>query len=145
MAPDDMLEAIASWFRERERPPPQSHGEVARAIYDSLALSYRTAVNALEEIIGEPVKSVHIFGGGALAPILCQSTANATRRPVTAGPVEAAVAGNMICQLIARGRLRGVEDGRAMMRQSSNFASYQPVDAALWDAAWRQLRETSAP
>jgi rhamnulokinase len=145
VAPDDMLEAIASWFRERDRPPPQSHGEVARAIYDSLAMSYRPAVDALEEITGASIKSVHIFGGGALASVLCQATADATGRSVTAGPVEAAVAGNMICQLIARGRLRDIDDGRAMMRRSCDLASYQPVDAASWDAAWRRLRETSAP
>ena len=143
--PDDMREAIASWFRERERPAPHTHGEVARAIYDSLALSYRTAVDALDEVVGAPVRSVHIIGGGALAPVLCQATADATGRPVLAGPVEAAVAGNMICQLIARGRLAGVKDGRAMMRRSSDLVSYQPRDVASWDAAWRRLRYSSAP
>jgi rhamnulokinase len=143
VAPDDMLAALVSWFTERERTAPKTVGEVASAIYDSLALSYRGAVEALEEVVGSPVRAIHVVGGGARAPALCQATANATGRPVLAGPAEAAVTGNMICQLIARGRLSGLEEGRALVRRSTHMESYVPAAVEAWDRAWRLLQQSS--
>jgi len=101
------------------------------------------AVEALEEVVGSPVRAIHVVGGGARAPALCQATANATGRPVLAGPAEAAVTGNMICQLIARGRLSGLEEGRALVRRSTHMESYVPAAAEAWDRAWRLLQQSS--
>ena len=38
--------------------------------------------------------NVHITGGSPQNQLLCQMTADATQRPVTAGPVEATTLGN---------------------------------------------------
>jgi rhamnulokinase len=129
VAPADMPAAIARWFTERDKTPPQSIGAMARAVYDSLALCYRAAIAALEEITGSAVRVIHVVGGGAEASVLCQATADATGRSVIAGPVEAAVAGNMTGQLIARGMLVDLEAGRALVRRSSRIVEYEPQPA----------------
>jgi len=129
VAPSDMPAAIARWFTERDKAPPQTIGELARAVYDSLALCYRAAIGALEEITGTVVGVLHVVGGGAEAAVLCQATADATGRTVVAGPVEAAVAGNMVGQLIARGVLADLEAGRALVRRSSRIVVYAPRPA----------------
>ena len=41
--------------------------------------------------------------------------------PVIAGPQEATVAGNMLCQLIATGGIDGLEEGRAIVRRSTPY------------------------
>ena len=120
---DDMAGVLGSWFAERRLAAPQTIGEVTRAIYDSLALSYRTAIDALETVLAVPVQTIHIVGGGARAPVLCQAVADATGRPVLAGPAEAAVAGNMICQLMAKGRLSSLAEGRKLVHRSSDIKS----------------------
>jgi len=129
LAPSDMPAAIARWFGERGQPAPQGVGATARAIYDSLAVCYRASIAALEEVAGGPVDVIHIVGGGAEAATLCQATADATGRRVLAGPVEAAVAGNMMGQLIARAELPDIEAGRAMIRRSEPLVAYAPRTA----------------
>ncbi len=141
VAPHNMLEAIASWFGERGLAAPRSVGEVARAIYDSLALSYRSAIAALEAVLETPVDSIHIVGGGSKAPLLCQAVADATGRTVLTGPEEAAVAGNMVCQLMASGVLADLEEGRALVRRSTAIGRYAPSDGAAWNDASRRLHE----
>ena len=51
-----------------------------------------------------------------------------TRRgaPVVAGPVEATVAGNMLCQLLAAGGIVDLEEGRAIVRRSHPQTIYEP-------------------
>jgi len=143
IAAEDMPGALASWFAERNLAAPETAGEVARAIYDSLALSYRTAIEALEHVLGAPIRTIHIVGGGARAPVLCQAAADATGRRVLAGPAEAAAAGNMICQLMAQGHLASLEEGRALVRRSSEIKSYAPGVTGPWDEAWRRLQRSA--
>lgn len=141
VAPENMLQAIAAWFEERGLAAPRTVGEFARAIYDSLALSYREAIAALEVLLRAPVPDIHIVGGGAKAAVLCQAVADATGRIVHTGPEEAAVAGNMICQLMAGRALADLEEGRALVRRSTAIGRYQPAPGDAWDDAARRLRQ----
>ena len=49
------------------------------------------------------MEGIHIVGGGARNDYLNQATANATGRPVLAGPVEATGLGNLLVQAVACG------------------------------------------
>ena len=61
---------------------------------------YRKTIHDLQKVTGEPVKVVHIFGGGIQNQLLVQLTADLTQLPVVAGPVEASVLGNIVSQLL---------------------------------------------
>lgn len=125
MNPDNMPEAIASWFIDRGEEPPETVGEFARSIYDSLASRYGNALRDMEDTVGV-VDRINIVGGGTKASLLCQLTANATGKTVLAGPVEATTMGNLICQLQALGVVDGLDEGRDVIRRSCKLHRYEP-------------------
>ena len=94
----------AAWGAHRGRPAraegPRSADEgVSR--FARLALP--SVIKAIERLTGECVEGIHIVGGGARNTYLNQATANATGRPVLAGPVEATGLGNLLVQAAACG------------------------------------------
>ena len=70
---------------------------------------------------------MHIVGGGSQNRLLCQLTADATGKPVLAGPVEATALGNVLVQARAAGVLGGgLGELRAVVRASGQPAEYVP-------------------
>ena len=63
--PPSMLAAITDFCLATGQPPPQSPGEYARCIFESLAFSYAEVLAALARLVGMPFARVHIIGGGA--------------------------------------------------------------------------------
>ena len=45
-----MVEKIQTFCRKTNQPVPETVGQIARCIYESLALKYRWALERLEEI-----------------------------------------------------------------------------------------------
>jgi sugar (pentulose or hexulose) kinase len=86
-----------------------------------------------------PFEAIHIVGGGAQAPLLCQATADVAGVPVVAGPLEATVAGNMLCQLLAAGEIAGLEEGREIIRSSFQQTTYQPRDSGVEGEAYQDF------
>lgn len=125
-APSDMPAALIELIRETGRTPPPSHGGLVRAALESLALTYRTVLFRLERLIGAPIERIHVVGGGARNRLLCQMTADACRRPVFAGPVEATAIGNLLMQLIAVGDVADVSQAREIVRRSFELVTYLP-------------------
>ena len=115
---------------------------MARCVLESLALKYRWVLERAEEITGRRAEVIHVVGGGVKNTLLCQLTADATRRPVRAGPVEATALGNLMVQAYARGHLGSLEEIRAAVRNSSvEVHDYQPKGSAdEWDEAYERLR-----
>ena len=74
----------------------------------------------LEELIGGPIETIHVVGGGSHNRQLCQATADACRRRVVAGPVEATAIGNLLMQAVAVG---DIGFGGRRPRRSSATAS----------------------
>jgi len=141
--PPDMVAAIQGFCRETKQPVPRTVGEVVRCAYESLALKYRdVAVGALETLTGEPLRQIHIVGGGSRNALLNQFTANACERPVTAGPVEATALGNLAVQLQADGEAGSLAELREIIRASSEVHHYSP-DAGS-QAAWKEAAEAYA-
>jgi rhamnulokinase len=142
LPPGDMPGRIRRFCRETGQNPPEKPGEVVRCVLESLALKYRWVLERAEEITGRRAEVVHVVGGGVRNTLLCQLTADATRRPVRAGPVEATALGNLMVQVYARGYLGSLEEIRAAVRGSSvEVHDYQPTGSAdEWDEAYERLR-----
>ena len=124
LPPGDMPARIA---RVAERPIGDSPEAVVRCILDSLAVAYAAAIAEAEQLSGQPVEVVHLVGGGARNPLLCQLTADAAGRPVLAGPVEATALGNLLVQARTHGALAGdLAALRARARAATRLDRYEP-------------------
>jgi rhamnulokinase len=91
---------------------------LTKIILDSLAAKYASVVEILETLTSVPIEGVHIVGGGAQNDYLNQATANATGRPVLAGPVEATAVGNCLMQAMACGAIASIADGRRLVAET---------------------------
>jgi rhamnulokinase len=139
LTPGDMPSRIRSFCEETGQRPPRGPGDIARCVFESLALKYRWSVERAEDITALPIEVIHIVGGGSQNSLLCQLTADAARLPVVAGPVEATALGNAMVQAFARGRVGSLEDIRAVVRQSVEVHTYEPQGSA---DEWVGFRET---
>lgn len=115
---------------------PESIGQIARCVFDSLALSYRHVVTDLREITGLAIPTVNIVGGGSNNALLSQLTSDAVGTPVVCGPVEATALGNAAVQLVTLGELDGLADIRRVIGASAAPTTYLPRTHDQWDAAY---------
>jgi rhamnulokinase len=121
---------IARACREAGERVPEGPAEVVRCILDNLAAAFAEAIGQAERLSGQPVEVVHVVGGGSRNALLCQLTADACRRPVVAGPVEATALGNLLVQA----RTHGVVSGdlaalRERIRSTVTRTRYEPRSA----------------
>jgi rhamnulokinase len=122
----DMPARIAALCRSVGEPVPADPGAVVRCILDSLACKYRLVLERGAALVGRTVEVIHLVGGGAANPLLCQLTADVGDRPVVAGPTEATGVGNLLVQAMAAGELDGLSDIRAVARASFPPRVYEP-------------------
>lgn len=134
-----MEEKIRDFCQRTGQPVPENEGQVARCIYESLALKYRWALARLEEIKGARLDSLNIVGGGSQNKMLNQMTADSIDRPVLAGPVEGAAIGNLLMQAVALGELKGLDQVRQVVRQSGSVETYEPKHSQMWEDAYGKL------
>ena len=121
--------------RETGQPVPKTPGELVRSAYESLALKYRQVLGWLEELTGNRIEVIHIVGGGSQSGILNQFTADACRRPVVTGPVEATAMGNLLVQVRSSGEISSLAEMRSVIRKSARVKRYEPGKAEPWEAA----------
>ncbi len=133
--PPDMPAAIQCFCKETGQPVPETEGALVRCALESLALTYRTVLNGLEELSGNRIEVIHIVGGGCKNALLNQFTANACDRPVIAGPVETTALGNLLSQVRAHGELASLAAMRDVVRASSELARFEPQDRDTWSQA----------
>ena len=134
-----MAEKIQEFCRRTRQPIPQTVGQIARCIYESLALKYRWALERLEEIKGRRIDTLNIVGGGCKNRLLNQFVANAINRPVIAGPVEGAAIGNLLVQAMALGDIHSMDELRSIVRRSESVEEYQPNHTVQWENAYTSL------
>jgi rhamnulokinase len=131
-----MAARIQAFCQETDQPVPRSIGEVTRCILESLVLEYRRTVEQLNAITGKQLPVIHIIGGGSRNRLLDQMTADATRRLVVSGPVEATAIGNIMLQAIATGHLASLEEARSLVRTSGEITTWEPSGASGWEDAY---------
>jgi len=137
----DMPARIRSFCQKSGQAVPESHGELVRTAYESLAFKYRMVLDQLVAVSGQPVERLHIIGGGSRNTLLCQMTANALGKPVITGPVEATAMGNVIVQLITQGELANLAQAREMLSRTVNTVEYTPQDTSLWEEQFERYKE----
>lgn len=130
---------IRSFCKATHQPIPETVGQVARCIYESLALKYRWAVGKLENIKGKPIDTLNIVGGGILNRLLNQMSADATGRRVITGPTEGACIGNLLMQAVALGELSGISDVREVVARSFETEEYEPHHSQGWEDAYHRM------
>lgn len=146
LRPSDITESIRSECARTEQPVPESPGEWARCILESLALRYREVLEILQSLTGTPLEVLHIVGGGSKNDLLNQFTADAAGMPVVAGPTEATALGNAAIQMRTDGVFRDLRDIRVAVRASCHeeLRTFTPSQTAKprWDEAfgrWSRL------
>jgi rhamnulokinase len=130
LSPGDLPRRIASLCRATGQPVPDGPGATARCVLDSLACKYRWVLERAGAMSGQPVRTVHVVGGGAANGLLCQLTADVTGKPVIAGPVEATAIGNLLVQILADGGLRDLQEARELVRSAVPVRRYEPTSEA---------------
>jgi sugar (pentulose or hexulose) kinase len=128
----DMPGKIQRYCRETGQAVPGTKGEIARVVYESLAMSYRETFLDLEALKGGRIDVLHIVGGGSKNTLLNQFTANALGREVIAGPDEATAIGNLMVQVKASGEIKSTDEMRDVIRNSFTVTSFEPVGADEW-------------
>lgn len=132
IAPGDMPERIRAAVRRTGDVLPNEPAAIARCIMDSLAAAYARTITTAERLAGREVDVVHVVGGGSQNTLLCQLTANATGRPVIAGPVEATALGNVLIQARAAGAATGgLPLLRGTIAAGTDLRRYEPQKLTL--------------
>lgn len=134
--PADMPAAVQQYCRETAQTVPQGVGGFARALFEGLALSYRTVLVSLETLAGRSLSTIRIVGGGSRNALLSQMVADACNRVVVAGPAEATVLGNVMMQAIATGHIGNFRQGRIAVAESCQCQTYEPHHSTAWDEAF---------
>jgi sugar (pentulose or hexulose) kinase len=135
----NMVKKIQKFCADTNQPIPESEGQIARCIYESLALKYRWALERLEEIKGQNIDTLNIVGGSIQNKLLNQMVADSINRPVITGPVEGAAIGNLLAQAIALGDVVSMDQLREIVRNSENVNTYYPDHIPEWDEAYARL------
>lgn len=124
--PASMEKAIVDYCRSHELQVPQTKGEFARCVIESLAARYKKGVEAMNRCLSAPVRQLHIIGGGCQNKLLNQLTASALGIPVYAGPVEATAIGNILVQAKAQGDIFSWQELKDIAINSVQPQVYMP-------------------
>ena len=135
----NMEKKIRAFCERTHQPVPETPGQIARCIYESLALKYRWALERLEEIKGARLDALNIVGGGIQNKLLNQMAADAIDRPVVTGPIEGAAIGNLLMQAVAMGELKNLDEVRQVVRNSEAVETWEPHHTQAWEDAYGKL------
>ena len=131
-APASMVRELRGALTATGQPAPDDPVRLAKAVLDSLALRYASVVQMIERVTGRSIPGIHIVGGGSLNAYLNQATADASGRPVLAGPVEATAIGNLLVQGMAAGTIGSLAEGRRLVAEAFPPARFEPREPSRW-------------
>ena len=139
LAPGDMPKRLKEYWIESEQEFVDSPGSLVRSTLESLSLKYRYTCELIESILQRDFDVIHMVGGGVQNKLLCQFTANATKKTVIAGPVEATAIGNIIVQAIGINEVSNIDQAHQLIRNSFVTETYIPRENEIWDSAYEKF------
>lgn len=135
----DMNETVQKYCKSKNLVMPESTGEIARTLYESLVFKIKHKLMEIQIITDRKIDDIHIVGGGSNNEVFCQWLSDATGLPLASGPSETASIGNFLMQLKAAGEIKNLKEGRIISYHSSTIAYYEPESAKK--NAWDQYYE----
>ena len=142
--PSSMASALRLALTESGQADTNDPVLLTKLVLDSLALRYGSVVDRIEQLTGRAIEGLHVVGGGSQNDYLNQATANASGRPVLAGPVEATATGNVLVQAITTGELASLEEGRRLLGGPLTLRRFEPRDRGRWVEASNRYRDLEA-
>ena len=139
--PGNMPKRIKEFCEKTGQTVPETPGDVIRCAAQSLAFKIAMSVDGMEETLGRKINKIHMVGGGIKDSMVCKFTANASGRPVIAGPVEATSTGNAVMQLIALGKIKDLKEARQIIKNSFPVKVYEPEDGEEWKSAYEKFKK----
>lgn len=124
LAPDNMIDEVKAFCRDTNQDVPETVGEIAAVIYNSLAACYRDCANEIEQFTGKKYPAINIIGGGSNAEYLNKVTAKMSGRTVLAGPPEATAIGNLMAQMLSVNKFLDLKDARDCVIKSFGIKIY---------------------
>jgi rhamnulokinase len=143
-AVEDVERRVAEFLRLTGQKTLRNRGAIVRTLLEGLAWSCRGTIHDLATLTGRTLRRISLVGGGARNPLLCQIIADATGLEVTAGPAEAAAAGNLAIQALATGRLQSTAEIRELIHRSFRLKTYSPRESEPWNRLASQHRDIVA-
>lgn len=124
LMPESMSDAVKNYCRSSGQPVPETPGELAAVIYNSLGACYKDTAEEIERLTGRHYESIHIVGGGSHAQYLNRVTAGYTGKNVYAGPAEATAVGNLVAQMLRAGEFPSLQAARESVFRSFHIGRY---------------------
>ncbi|MBR5481140.1 MAG: rhamnulokinase [Bacteroidaceae bacterium] len=137
--PESMVKAIQGFCEETNQPAPQTYQEIARCIFESLALRYRQILDYLRDLAPFPIEKLHVIGGGTHNHYLMQMAADSIGIPVITGPVEGTAIGNIMLQAKAAGLVSDMFQMRGIIADSIETRTYLPQKTAVWEEPYQRF------
>ncbi|WP_279716037.1 rhamnulokinase [Chelonobacter oris] len=141
--PVSMVESIRQYCKTHNQPIPYSTAQLARCIFDSLAMLYRKTAQQLALLQHKPISCLHVVGGGCQNEFLNQLCADVCGFDVISGPVEASVLGNVGCQLMALDRIQNAKQFRQWIEKSFPLKHFRPnpkfLEVGFLNRKWHEF------
>lgn len=137
-SPASMIDSIKQYCENTNQFIPQTVGEIARCIYESLAFRYKQVLHNFQKLSNTPIETLHIIGGGSKNRLLNSYTANAIGMTVVAGPSEATAIGNLLLQAKAAGLVKDKIEMRKIVRNSVELESFAPDGDSNWKKQYEE-------
>ncbi len=131
-------------LQKMDQETPPNAAATAKVILDSLAFRYASVLRTIEALTRRKIEGVQIIGGGSQNNYLNQATANATGLPVSAGPTEATVIGNVLVQSVAHGRFASLREARQYVAQHVHLQNFTPQASVACEEAARRYAAIEA-
>lgn len=139
--PSDMIDEIKTYCEETGQTVPSTPGDIAKCIFESLALQYKQVLIELREISNKTINKIHIVGGGSQNRYLNRLCADYTQCEVYSGPIEATAIGNLMVQYITLGKIQSLAEARKMINASFNIEKFVPAKLESAEEKWSRFLE----
>ena len=101
LAPKSMIEAVKKFCRDSKQQVPETVGEIAAVIYNSLAKCYGDTIEEIEALTGKKYTTIYVVGGGLLGNYLFNYALSVSSTPNTVRGIQSAIlAVFLVCVII---------------------------------------------
>ncbi|MGL4990855.1 MAG: rhamnulokinase [Sarcina sp.] len=127
----NIITTIKKYCSENGQGEVKELGELAIAIYNGLVKEYANTIKELEKLTTKKIDCINIVGGGIQDEFLCKLTAKATKKKIIAGPIEAAVMGNIGIQALASGEFKSIKEIKDAIKNSFECKIYEILEGEV--------------